>query len=145
MKASIIITGLSLFMLTGCEVLMATISEDSNAIVTAKYDVMKAYLKNPDTAYYENEKVHDKYQFTTSVNGQVVTITKFVISLDVTATNSLGAKMKDGYCMSVSTTSDKKYIVDVPPSKCTRGGPTAEEVQLIRSLAKWKTEPTIVK
>lgn len=121
--------------LSGCDVFKAAFSDDANAIVTAKYDVMGQYLKNPDSAYFEKETVHGKYKYTDQKTG--TTNTKYFVSFDVTAANSFGGKVKTGYCLVLSLTSDKKYLVDVPPKECARGGPTSDEIKVIKSLANW--------
>lgn len=122
----------------GCEVIKSVFDENTNAIITAKYTVMKKYLKNPDSARFDNERVHDKYKFDLEEEGKSIPSTKFIISFDVNAENSFGGKVLTGYCLALTTTKDSRYIVDVPPQECTRGGPTADEIITLKALAQWK-------
>ena len=117
-----------------------------NALTIAKYDVMGKILKNPTSAKFSNEKIHDSYSVDRTEDGVSSTYYRFLISFDVVAENSFGGRIMQGYCTVLSLTeSGKQFIVLVEPQSCTRNGPTAEELNIMKALASWDNQQSNIK
>lgn len=113
----------------------------TNAIRIAKFDMIWKQLKNPDTAYDDSFKVIDRVDFRDVQEGRERDMTLWLIHGNVTAANSFGAKMKSGYCVTLTTLKDdSKRFIPGRISECTRDNPTETEVALMKGFAQWDTK-----
>lgn len=130
-----------LFLLSSCEAFdpfTSMWSDDAAARYYSRFLIMKPQLKNPDTAKFSNMKIRYKDSAQRNVDGVQTNVSRYVVSFDLNAENSFGGRATEGYCLALSVLPKERYIVDVSPQKCERENPTAEEIELIKTLARYK-------
>lgn len=113
-------------------------SPDAAARYYSRFLIMKPQLKNPDTAKFSNMKIRYKERAQRDVDGIPTNVHRYIVSFDLNAENSFGGRATEGYCLALSVLPKERYIVDVSPQKCERENPTTEEIELIKTLARYK-------
>jgi hypothetical protein len=133
-RSSFIISISVLLFLSSC----SFFSEEGKAIDIAKYNIIQKQLKNPDSMYSEDFKVLDKMKYRLTAEDIAGDYTLWFIHGNITASNSFGANLKQGYCVVFFTgKGGDVFGQDFVVQECSRDNPTAQEITIIKNLFGW--------